>query len=165
MTAAALDLVRAAEAAGARLEARLWCDAPDRLAAELRDALAALRDLAEGPDDRAEAQYWFVRGSDRGKRIEVALDDATTERYAAALGRLVDGIAGGLFPGKVGKDPGYAFVECPWCTPDGVGHAEARETYVRKRSEPALRDLMRLIDPDAVSPDPSDAGSDDGGAS
>ncbi|MBV9812238.1 MAG: hypothetical protein JO326_05770 [Acetobacteraceae bacterium] len=40
---AALDLVRAAEAAGVRLEARLWCDAPDRLAPALRDALAAER--------------------------------------------------------------------------------------------------------------------------
>ncbi len=40
---AALDLVRAAGAAGVTLEARLWCDAPDRLAPELRDALAVER--------------------------------------------------------------------------------------------------------------------------
>lgn len=118
-------------------------------------ALAALRDLASGDIDQARAQYWFVRGGDRGKRIEVALDDTTTQLYSAALGRLVDGIAGGLFPGKVGKEPGFAYVECPWCTPDGIGHAEARGTYERKRSAPALRDLMTLIDPDAVPPDES----------
>ncbi len=40
---AALNLVRAAEAAGVRLEARLWCDQPDRLDPELRDALAHAR--------------------------------------------------------------------------------------------------------------------------
>lgn len=39
----ALNLVHAAKAAGVRLEARFWCDAPDRLAPELRDQLAALR--------------------------------------------------------------------------------------------------------------------------
>lgn len=122
-------------------------------------ALAARRDLAEGDSDQARAQYWFVRGRDRGKRIEVALDDATAQRYGAALGRLVDGIAGGLFPGKVGKEPGFAFVECPWCTPDGIGHAEARETYERKRSAPALRELMTLIDPDAVPTDEADDSS------
>ncbi len=122
-------------------------------------ALAALRDLATGDGDEARAQYWFVRGSDRGKRIEVALDDTTTELYSAALGRLVDGIASGLFPGKVGKEPGFAYVECPWCTPDGIGHAEARGSYERKRGAPALRDLMRLIDPDAVPTDEADDSS------
>ena len=40
---AARDLVRAAAAAGVTLEARLWCDAPDRLAPELREALAGAR--------------------------------------------------------------------------------------------------------------------------
>lgn len=123
-------------------------------------ALAALRDLASSDSDQARAQYWFARGSDRGKRIEVALDDTTAELYSAALGRLVDGIAAGLFPGKVGKEPGFAYVECPWCTPDGIGHAEARGTYERKRSAPALRDLMRLIDPDAVPPDEVDEADD-----
>lgn len=133
-------------------------------------ALAALRDLGDG-GVKAEAQYWFVRGPDRDLRLPVVLDEHTTEQYAAALGRLVDGIASGLFPGTVGKEPGYAYVECPWCTPDGVGHAEAREAYERKRSAPALRDLMLLIDPDALPPEQTDAtdgpvdGAGAGGAS
>ena len=60
MSAAARDLVRAVAAAGARLEARLWCDAPDRLAPELRDALTAarpavLRLLLDGPAGAGEA--------------------------------------------------------------------------------------------------------------
>ncbi len=41
--AAVLDLVRTAERAGVTLEARLWADNPDRLAPELRDALASAR--------------------------------------------------------------------------------------------------------------------------
>ncbi len=58
--APALDLVRAAEAAGARLEARLWCDAPGRLAPALRDALAqarpaVLRLLLDGHLDQGKA--------------------------------------------------------------------------------------------------------------
>jgi hypothetical protein len=58
--AAAHQLVRAAEAAGVRLEARLWCDAPDRLAPELRGALAAarpavLRLLLDGAGAEGEA--------------------------------------------------------------------------------------------------------------
>lgn len=113
-------------------------------------ALAARRDLGEASTP-TRAQYWFVRGRDRGKRIEVVLDDAMEQRYAQALGRLVAGIADGRFPGKVAKDPSYGYVECPWCTPDGIGHTEAREAYVRKRGVPALADLMRLIDPDATA--------------
>lgn len=60
MSAAALDLVRAATAAGVALEARLWCDAPGRLAPELRDALAqerpaVLRLLLDGQVGEGEA--------------------------------------------------------------------------------------------------------------
>lgn len=95
----------------------------------------------------AEAQYWFVRRDDRGKRIPVVLDEDTQRLYATTLGRLVSSIAAGLFPTKPSEKPAYGWVDCPWCTPDGIGHEEARDAYERKRNAPALRELIGLIDP------------------
>lgn len=112
-------------------------------------ALAALQSTDEvlAGATRAEAQYWFVRAADRGKRIPVVLDDETQRLYASTLGGLVASIATGLFPAKPSEKAAYGWVDCPWCTPDGVGHEEARESYERKRRDPALSALVGLIDP------------------
>ena len=96
-----------------------------------------------------EAQYWFVRRN-RGKRIELPLTAEVEQTYARTLAVLVRSIAGGLFPPKAPEAPDYAFVQCPYCNPDSVGHVENRERWERKRSDPALRELTELIDPDAA---------------
>lgn len=101
--------------------------------------------------EAVQAQYWFVRRSDAGKRIEVVLDDDLETQYADTLRTLVRSIRDGLFLGKPSKKPAWGYVDCPYCTPDGLGHEEARARHVRKRKAPELEPLISLIDPDAAT--------------
>jgi len=95
---------------------------------------------------RAEAAYWFVR---QGKRdwIPVELTAELEHRFANALGTLVDSISAGLFPAKAPDAPDFAWVQCPYCNPDGLGHGEARARWERKRHDPALAALVGLVEP------------------
>jgi RecB family exonuclease len=110
--------------------------------------------------DRVRAQYWFVR-KDRGTRIPIDLDDSVEQRYAETLGVLVGSIADGLFPAKAPESADFAWVQCPYCNPDGIGHADARERWERKRNDPALAELVSLIDPAAVETRDSDSSGHD----
>jgi hypothetical protein len=110
-------------------------------------ALAARQALAV---DDIEALYWFVR-RDAGTRIPVTLDAVTEQVYSTTVGTLVDSIATGLFPAKPPEDPDHFFVQCDYCNPDGIGHAEARVRYETKRLDPALATLTALIDPGATA--------------
>jgi ATP-dependent helicase/nuclease subunit B len=101
--------------------------------------------------DTVEAQYWFVRRKDAGRRIPVVLDGDVEKQYAETLSTLVSAIAGGMFVGKPSEKPAWGYVDCPYCTPDGIGHDEARARYLRKRTSPALEPLMALIDPEAIA--------------
>jgi ATP-dependent helicase/nuclease subunit B len=103
--------------------------------------------------DRAtpvRAQYWFVRGQDRGKRIELPLTADVEQTYADTLGVIVASIAGGLFPPRAPEQPDFAWVQCPFCNPDGIGHAEQRRRWERKRHDPALADYVRLVEAEVL---------------
>jgi ATP-dependent helicase/nuclease subunit B len=104
-----------------------------------------------------KAQYWFVRAPDAFKRISVVLDDDLEKVYAETVGTLVTGIKDGLFVARPSSKPPYGYVDCPYCTPDGVGHEAARRRYERKRTAPALKALMGLTDPEALADDQDDA--------
>jgi hypothetical protein len=60
-------------------------------------------------------------------------------------------VAAGLFPPKAPDTADFAWVQCPYCNPDGIGHAENRERWERKRHDPVLRELVALVDPEASS--------------
>jgi hypothetical protein len=110
-------------------------------------ALAAQQVLGAGD---VEALYWFVR-RDAGKRIQVALDAETEQRYSATIGILADAIAMGLFPAKPPESPDQVFVKCHYCNPDGLGHGDARVRYEVKRTDPVLTPLISLIDPGVIA--------------
>ena len=100
--------------------------------------------------DRAtpvETAYWFVR-RDPG-RVGIDLTPDVEALYAETLDVLVRSIAGGLFPAKAPEAADFAWVQCHYCNPDGIGHSENWERWLRKRHDPALRDLVGLIDPAA----------------
>lgn len=99
--------------------------------------------------EQVATAYWFVR-RDRG-RIGIDLTPEVESLYAETLDVLVRAIAGGLFPPKAPDSPDFAWVQCDYCNPDGIGHAENRECWERKRHDPALRDLVSLIDVEAVA--------------
>ena len=112
--------------------------------------------------DRAEAAYWFVRRGKRG-RIQLLLTDEVEQTYADTVGTLVASIAGGLFPAKAPDEPDFSWTRCQYCNPDGIGHGEARERYLRKRHDPALRELVKRIDPKAESEDVAPPAQPDSG--
>ncbi len=102
-----------------------------------------------GADAPVHATYWFVR-RERGRRgIDLTADVEQT--YAATLSILVGSIANGLFPLRAPESPDFAWVQCPYCNPDGIGHAENRERWERKRHDPALAELVALIEPGVLA--------------
>ena len=104
-------------------------------------------------DTPVEAAYWFVR-KDRGERIEVRLTPDVERLYADTLAVIADSIAAGLFPHRPPETPGWAFVECPYCDPDGAGHKDARTRWERKRHDPVLQAYVRLAEPGVLAETP-----------
>jgi RecB family exonuclease len=100
-------------------------------------------------DTPVEAAYWFVR-RDRGAWVSLPLTPAVGQVYAETLGVIADGIAGGVFPQRPSRQPGWGFVDCPYCDPDGLGHKEARARWERKRDDPALSAYTGLTEPDTL---------------
>lgn len=92
-----------------------------------------------------EAAYWFVR-RDKG-RIEVPLTEAVERTYAETVQTIVRGIRRGLFPARPPVDPDFAYVQCAYCNPDGIGHAEARRRWEQKKQDLTLKGLVALIEP------------------
>lgn len=101
-------------------------------------------------DERSvvQAAYWFVRKNPG--RVLLDLTPAVEQRYAETLSVLVGSIAAGLFPAKAPDVPDFLWVQCPYCNPDGIGHTDTRDRWERKRHDPALRELLALVEPDAV---------------
>ena len=95
-----------------------------------------------------EASYWFVRKG--GRRIPVPLTAAVADRYVDTLDVIVSSIAAGHFPAKAPEVPDFLWVQCHYCNPDGLGHSEVRTRWERKRNDPGLERLVRLIDPGAL---------------
>jgi ATP-dependent helicase/DNAse subunit B len=110
-------------------------------------AYAARARLGE-PTTPVEASYWFVRRG--GKRIPVPLTPEVEARYVETLDVIVSSIAAGSFPPKAPEVPDFLWVQCPYCNPDGIGHSEVRARWDRKRHDPTLSRLVRLIDPAAL---------------
>ena len=50
-------------------------------------------------------------------------------------------------PARPPVDPDYAYVQCAYCNPDGIGHADARRRWEQKKHDPRLRELVTLIEP------------------
>lgn len=106
-----------------------------------------------------EASYWFVRRG--GKRIPVPLTPEVEERYVDTLDVIVSSIAAGYFPPKAPEVPDFLWVQCPYCNPDGLGHSEVRARWDRKRHDPTLERLVRLVDPTALELPASEEAGDD----
>lgn len=100
---------------------------------------------AYGPDAEVAAAYWFVR-RDRG-RLELPLTPAVEQRYAETVELLVTSIRDGLFPPRPPVDPDFSWVQCVYCNPDGLGHAEARSRWEHARHDHRLAPLVTLIEP------------------
>ena len=100
--------------------------------------------------------YWFVRRDKRGwieRRAHRRGRGASTPRRSATLVAVDRGRA---VPARRRPEaPDFAWVQCAYCNPDGLGHGEVRERWERKRHDPALRELVALIEPERCD-DPTD---------
>jgi ATP-dependent helicase/DNAse subunit B len=111
-------------------------------------AHAARREYGDRASDVRSA-YWFVR-KDRG-RLELELTSDVETTVAETLAVLARSIASGLFPPKAPEQPDFAWVQCAYCNPDGIGHADNRDRWVRKRQDPTLTELVALVDAGAAT--------------
>jgi ATP-dependent helicase/nuclease subunit B len=103
-------------------------------------------------DTPVHAAYWFVR-KDRCRR-EIELTPGVERIYADTLSVLVTSIARGLFPMRAPDSPDYtSYVQCWYCNPDGLGYTDNRKLWERKRNDPVLRDLLTLIEAEALTED------------
>ena len=96
-----------------------------------------------------EAMYWFVR-RDRGKRVQVPLTEVVERTYAETVGLIARSIANGAFPARAPAEPDFRWVQCPYCNPDGLDHAQVRRRWERIRLAPELRRYTRLVEPGAL---------------
>ncbi|CAM3825874.1 PD-(D/E)XK nuclease family protein [Smaragdicoccus niigatensis] len=104
----------------------------------------AARERYGNAETAVHASYWFVR-KDKG-RVDLSLSDAVEKKYQETLYVLVRSIANGLFPAKPPETDDFAWVKCEYCNPDGVGY-DGRERWQSKHADPALTELVNLIDP------------------
>ena len=128
---------------------RLSADNPDERGTRLQLPVyaQAARAVTGRLDAPVRAEYWFV--SERGgfARIGYDVDDAVLDRVRASLGTIVDGIERGAFPPHP-DDQFRPWVVCSYCDPDGMGVAELRRAWERKRDDPALAAYAALAEGD-----------------
>ena len=97
-----------------------------------------------------ETGYWFVSDKGNFDRIGYRLTPEVQAEVGLALTEIVDGIRSGIFPSRPPVDPAYLWVDCWYCSPDGLSTAEARRDWERKRSDPLLSRYRGLAEPEAV---------------
>jgi ATP-dependent helicase/nuclease subunit B len=108
-------------------------------------AKAARAALAGGdPTVEVSAEYWFVGRST--SRIGVPLTPEVERVFLSTVDAIVSGIAAGLFPQRPPADDNHGF-GCPSCDPDGLGAAELRGAWRRKRADPRLAAYLSIVEP------------------
>ncbi len=105
---------------------------------------------AEGPAAPVRAHYWFtsLKGDFKAKGYELTPD--VEAEIESALTLVVEGIEGGVFPARPADDPAFAWVDCWYCTPDGLSDTERRRDWGRKRLDPALSGFLALAEPETT---------------
>jgi hypothetical protein len=120
---------------------------------------AAAARAAHG-DVPVDAYYWFV--GDRGelRMLGGTVDAAAEARFHEVLDVVVDGIGGGLFPARPGKENYFhGFEHCKWCPYDRVCSTDRAEQWQRTRGHRSLARYLDLVEP----PPDDDADGEDGG--
>jgi hypothetical protein len=93
------------------------------------------------------AEYWFCSDKGDWKREGYDLTDDVLSRTRATLTRIVRGIEAGIFPPHPSASTTNPWVSCHHCDPDGLGEAELRRAWDRKRKDPRLAAYADLVEP------------------
>jgi RecB family exonuclease len=100
-----------------------------------------------------EALYWFVTARGAFQEIGYLITSEVLAEVGQAIATIVDGIGGGVFPRRPPASPSWGYVDCWYCSPDGLSTAEARRDWERKRRDPALAGYVALCEPEALDDD------------
>jgi hypothetical protein len=106
------------------------------------------------PQRPVRADYWFVTSRSGFARPGYGVTDDVLERTTEVLGVIVGGIESGLFPPHPEELSTFFRIGCHVCNPDGLGTAELRKQWERKRHDPFLARYADLAEPlDAATTD------------
>jgi len=127
---------------------RLGPDNPDERGTKLQLPVYGLaaRQFVGRDDAPVRAHYWFISEREGFRRIGYAVDDQVLTRVGATLATIVDGIERGAFPARPDAS-GTPWVTCPYCDPDGLGVADLRRDWERKRNHPAVAAYAGMAEP------------------
>ncbi|HET6835859.1 MAG TPA: PD-(D/E)XK nuclease family protein [Acidimicrobiales bacterium] len=127
---------------------RLGPDNPDERGTKLQLPVYGLaaRQFVGRPDAPVQAHYWFISDREGFRRIGYAVDDQVLARVGTTLATIVDGIERGAFPARPDAS-GTPWVTCPYCDPDGLGAADLRRDWERKRNHPAIAAYAEMAEP------------------
>jgi ATP-dependent helicase/nuclease subunit B len=93
------------------------------------------------------ARYWFTREDveDRYRFAGYVVDEGVEVQFREALGRIISGVAGGVFPAEPGaqREAG-AHEHCMWCPYDAVCSTDRARERERKADDPALTPFRAL---------------------
>ena len=102
------------------------------------------------PTAPVHAEYWFVTSKGGFARCGYDVTDEVLERTVEVLDIIVRGVDGGVFPPHPPALSTFFRISCEVCDPDGLGTAELRKQWDRKRHDPALREYAELAEPEEV---------------
>jgi ATP-dependent helicase/nuclease subunit B len=96
------------------------------------------------------AEYWFVTSKGGFARCGYDVTDDVLERTIEVLDIIVRGVDSGVFPPHPPALSTFFRISCEVCDPDGLGTAELRKQWDRKRHDPVLREYAELAEPQEV---------------
>ena len=113
-------------------------------------ALAASGRLGGVP---VHAAYWFVRDAEGFKQAGFDFTDDVRTEFVETVATLVEGIAGGSFPGRPGKLGRDGFDNCRRCEFDSICPKDRDRAWDRVRTDPAVASYATLAEPELVDGD------------
>jgi hypothetical protein len=101
----------------------------------------------KNPNAAVRAEYWFVTSRGAFKRAGYDITPEVLAETTHVLAEIVTGIEDGVFAPRPSALSTYFWIECHACNPDGLGTAELRKQWERKRFDPALARYADLAEP------------------
>ncbi len=99
------------------------------------------------PTAAVRAEYWFVTTRGEFKRAGYEITPEVLDQATHVLGEIVTGIEDGVFAPHPSPLSTFFWIDCHVCNPDGLGTAELRKQWDRKRHDPALARYADLAEP------------------
>jgi len=127
----------------------LSAEGPHQGGSHLQLAVYAMAAAQEFGVSDVEANYWFVTTKGGFDRVGYRVTPEVHAEVGGAVAAIVEGIRTGVFPARPNPDPPYIYVDCWYCSPDGMSTAEARRDWERKRPDPSLQAYVGLCEPEA----------------